>query len=85
VHETGTDFNHEQAVQALQGHRAVHVEEVGGEHRRCLDVQELPPGGVGMPFRCRRNLQGLENPADRGWADPVAELKYFDLKNLPGA
>jgi hypothetical protein len=38
-------------------------------------VQELPPGGVGMPFRCRRDLQGLENPADRGCADPVAELK----------
>jgi len=35
-----------------------------------------------MPFRCRRNLQGLENPADRGCADPVAELKQLTLDSL---
>src|SRR5439155_5867703 len=34
VHVTGADLHDEQAVQAPQGHRAVHVEEVGGEHRR---------------------------------------------------
>jgi hypothetical protein len=56
VHLTTTDLHDEQAVQAVEGHRAVHVEEVGGEHRRCLAVQELPPGRVGAPFRRRRNL-----------------------------
>ena len=29
--------------QTMQGHRAVHVEEIGGEHRHGLRVQELPP------------------------------------------
>jgi hypothetical protein len=26
--------------------RAVHVEDIGGEHRGCLGVQELPPGAL---------------------------------------
>jgi hypothetical protein len=29
------------------------VKEVGGEHGRCLGVQELPPGGAGVPAGCR--------------------------------
>ena len=33
VHITAAYFDDEQAVQALQGQRAVHVEEVGGQHR----------------------------------------------------
>ena len=82
VHVTRADLYDEQAVQALQGHRAVHVEEVGGEHRRCLSVQELPPGRVGAPLRCRRDLQGLEDPADGGCADPVAEFQQLALDPL---
>jgi hypothetical protein len=29
-----------------------------------LCVQEVPAGRVGAPFRCRGNLQGLQDPAD---------------------
>jgi hypothetical protein len=47
----------------------------GGQHRRGLRVQELPPGGVGLPFGCREDLERLEDPADRGGADPVTELE----------
>ena len=82
VHVAGADFHHEEAVQALEGHCAVHVEEVDGEHRGGLCVQELPPGRIGAPLRCRRDPQGLENPADRGCADPVAELEQFALDSL---
>ena len=60
----------------------VDVEEVGGEHGRGLRVQELPPRGVGVPFGCRGDLQGFEDPADRGGADPVAELEQFALHPL---
>ena len=70
VHVARSDLHEEQAVQALEGHRAVDVEEVGGEHRGRLGVQELPPRGVGVPLRCRGDLQGLEDPADSGRADP---------------
>jgi hypothetical protein len=45
------------------------VEEIGGEHRRCLGVKELPLGRAGVPLRCRRDLQGLEDPADGRCAD----------------
>jgi hypothetical protein len=48
----------EEAVQALKGHRAVHVKKAGGEHRRGLRVQELPPRRVGVPFRRRRDPPG---------------------------
>jgi hypothetical protein len=49
------DFDDEEAVQALERYRAVHVEEIGGEHGRGLRVQELPPGDVGVPFWCWRD------------------------------
>ena len=74
VHVPGADLHDEQAVQPLEGDRAVHVEEVGGEHRGCLGVQELAPCGVGVRLRRWRDLQGPEDPADGGGADPVAEL-----------
>jgi hypothetical protein len=75
MHVAGADLHDEQALQALQGHRAVHMEEVGGEHRRCLSMQEFPPGGVGEPLRRWRDLQGLQDPADGRCADLVAELE----------
>jgi hypothetical protein len=58
------------------------MEEVGGEHCRGVRAQELPPRGVSVPFRCRRDPQGLEDPADRGCADPVAELEQLALDSL---
>ena len=78
----GADFGDEQAVQALECYRAVHVEEVGGEHGRGLCVQELPPGGVGVPFGRRRYLQCFEDAADRGGADPVGGLEELTLDPL---
>ena len=77
VHVTGADLHDEQAVQSLQGHCAVDVEEVDGEHCGSLGVQELPPPCVGVPLRCRGDLQGLKDPADGGCADPVAELEQL--------
>ena len=77
VDETGADLNHEQAVQAPHGHRAVHVEEIGGEHRRCLGVQELTARWRQYAVPVPGNLQGLEHPADRGCADPVVELQQL--------
>ncbi len=82
VHVTAADFHDEQAVQAPERLRAVHVEEIGGEHRRCLGVHELPPGRVGVPLRRRGDLQGLEDPADSRCADPVAELEQLALDPL---
>ena len=70
VHVAAADLHHEQAVQALEGHRAVHVKEVDGQHRRGLRVQELPPARIGAPTRSRRDPQRPEDPADRGRADP---------------
>ena len=55
---------------------------VGGEHRRCLGVQELPPGRVGAPSRCRGDLQRRQDPADRGRADPVAGFQQLALDPL---
>lgn len=58
----------EQAVQALQGHRAVHVEEVSREHRRGLRAQEISPrragappgrGGIFSALRTRRIVDAL--------------------------
>jgi hypothetical protein len=64
----------EEAVQALERDRAVHVEEVAGEDRGRLRPQELPPCRIGVPLRRGRYLQLPQDPADRGRADPVAEL-----------
>jgi hypothetical protein len=55
------------------------VEEIGGEHRRGLGVQELAPRRVGVALRRRGNPLGLQDPADRGGADPVAELEQLAL------
>jgi hypothetical protein len=71
-------FDHEQAVQPLERHCAVHVEEVG----RGLRPQELPPGCIGVPVRRRGYLQRCADPPDRGRADPVAELQQFALDPL---
>jgi hypothetical protein len=68
VDVAGADFDDEQAVQSLERYRAVHVEEIGGEHGRGLDVQELPPGvsvcrlgagGILSALRTRRIVDAL--------------------------
>jgi hypothetical protein len=61
---------------------AVEMDEIGGEHARGLSAQELPLGRAGLPFRRGRNLQGLENPADRGGTGSVAELEQLVLDPL---
>jgi hypothetical protein len=82
MHVAGTDLDHEQAVQTAECYRAVHVEEIGREHRRGLGVQELAPRRVGVALRHRGNPQGPEDPADRGGADPVAEPEQLALDPL---
>jgi hypothetical protein len=82
VHVAAADLHYEQAVQALEGHRAVHVKEIDGQHRRGLRVQELPPARIGAPSRSRRDPQRPEDPADRGRADPMAELEQLALDPL---
>jgi hypothetical protein len=82
MHIPGADLDHEEAVQALQGHRAVHVEEVRRKHRRRLRMQELPPGRVGAPLSRRRDLQRVQDPADRRCADLVADLEQLTLDPL---
>jgi hypothetical protein len=84
VHGAGAGLDHEQAVQAVEGICAVHVEEVGGQYCRSLGAQELPPRRVGVPFRRRGDLQCFEDPADRGGAGPVAELEQLTLVVLGG-
>jgi hypothetical protein len=58
------------------------VEEVGGEHRRGVRVQELPPRRVGAPLGRRGDLQRPEDTADGGCVDLVAELEQFALDPL---
>jgi hypothetical protein len=82
VHVAGAGLHDERAVQALEGDRAVHVEEVDRKYRRGLGVQKRPPRGVGAPLGRWRDLQRFEDPADRGCADPVAELEQLTLDPL---
>jgi hypothetical protein len=60
----------------------VHGEEVAGPYRCCLGAQELPPREVRLSLGRWRDRQGLEDPADRRGADPVAELEQFTLDPL---
>jgi hypothetical protein len=48
------DLDGEEDVDPFEGDRAVHVEEVDGEHGRSLRAQEPAPGRVGGPHWCRR-------------------------------
>jgi hypothetical protein len=58
------------------------MEEVAGQHRRCLRAQELSPGRVGVPDRRRWYPEPLENAADRRRPHAVAELEQFALNSL---
>ena len=82
VYVAGADLDDEQAVKPAEGHCTIDVEEIGGEHRRGLGVQELPPGRVGCTASAPGDLQFLEDPPDRGGANPVAELEWPALDPL---
>jgi hypothetical protein len=58
------------------------VEEVHGQHGRGLHAQEPTPGRIGRSQRRRWNPPPLEDPADRGCADAVAESEEFALDAL---
>src|ERR1039458_9182343 len=44
-----------------------------------LRAHKCPPGGVDLSFGCRRYPQRLKDAADRGGADPMAELAKLAL------
>jgi hypothetical protein len=75
VHGPGADLQHEEDVDPLERHRAVHVEEAAGQHHRCRGAQELLSGRVGVPDRCRRYPQPPQDATDRGRSYAVTELE----------
>jgi hypothetical protein len=82
VHVAAADFDDEEHVQALQGERAVDMEEVAGQHGRRLGAEEPSPGGVVVADRRWWDPAAFEDPADRGRADPMAEAEQFALDAL---
>src|SRR6476620_8836694 len=76
------DLECEQDVEPPQRYRAVDMEEVDREHAGGLGAQELPPAGVGVPHRRRRDAVALEDPPDRRGTDPMAELEQLALDPL---
>jgi hypothetical protein len=82
VHLPGADLDHDEAVQPLERDGALDMEEIAADHRGGLRSQELPPCGVGVPLRRGRYLSLLEDPADAGGADLVAQLEQLALDPL---
>ncbi|MGC5023023.1 hypothetical protein [Micromonospora sp. DT47] len=82
VHVAGADLEDEEHVQALQRERAVHMEEVAGEHRGSLRAQESPPCGAVTAYRRWWYPQLFEDLADGGGADAVSEAEQFALDSL---
>jgi hypothetical protein len=82
MHVAAANFDGEEDVDPFQSDRAIDVEEVDGQHGRGLHTQESAPRCVGGPQRCRRDPPPLEDSADRGCADAVAELEEFALDAL---
>jgi hypothetical protein len=76
------DFQDEEDVDPLQGHGAVDVEEVHGQHGRGLRPQEPSPRRIGRPQRRRGYPPQLEDPADRGGADAMTEFEQLALDAL---
>jgi len=52
---TGADLHDEQAVPAPERYRAVHLDEVSGQHGRGWGVQELRPGRIGASLGSLRD------------------------------
>ena len=82
VYVSGMDLNHEEHVDPLQRDRAVDVEEIAGQRRRGLGAEKLSPGRAVCSDGGRRYSERLEDPADRGGADPAADLQQFALDAL---
>ena len=59
------DLEQERDVEPLEGHAAVDVEEVDGQHAGGLGAREPPPAGVVVPGWCRWDPVLLEDPANR--------------------
>jgi hypothetical protein len=58
VYVAAAEFQGEEDVDPLERHRAVHVEEVHGQHGRGLGPQEPSPCRIGGPGGCRGYPQG---------------------------
>jgi hypothetical protein len=82
MHGPVADLQDEEHGDPLECHRAVHMEEVARQHGRGLGAQELPPGRVGVPDRCRRYPQPLEDTADRRRSHAVTEFEQLALDSL---
>ena len=82
VHRPAADLQYKKDVDPLERHRTVHMEEVARQHRRRLRAQELPPRRVGASDRGWRYPQPLENAADRGRPNAVAEFEQLTLDSL---
>jgi hypothetical protein len=82
VDVAAADFHGEEHVDPFQGERAVDVEEVDGQQGRGLRADEPPPSRISGSVRCRRYAPLLDDPADRGRPDAVAELEQFALDAL---
>jgi hypothetical protein len=68
MHVMGVDLDYEQHVQALEGHRAIHMEEVGCQHgcglefmnwRHVVSVRRLGAGGIFRALRTRWIVDAL--------------------------
>ncbi|MEU4769781.1 hypothetical protein AB0H12_41835 [Actinosynnema sp. NPDC023794] len=79
VDVAGGGFHHEEHVEALEGDRAVDVEEVPGQQARGLGVEEPPPGGVGAAPGSGWYPQALEYAPYGRVGCSVAELEQFAL------
>jgi hypothetical protein len=62
--------------------RAVHMEEVHGQHARGLGTEEPPPGRIRMPKRRRRYPPTLEDSAYCRSADTMAKFEQLALDPL---
>ena len=82
VHVAAADFQHEEDIDPLERQRAVHMEEIHGQHRRGLRPQKMPPGRIGVSGWCWRYPLAFENPPDRRCADTMTELEQFALDSF---
>jgi hypothetical protein len=82
VDVASVDLDDEENVDPAQCHGAVDVEEVAGQYRRSLSLQELPPAQVGVSGRRWRYPQPSKDPSDCRGADAMADLEQLALDPL---
>ena len=73
VYVPAADLQHKKHVPAVEGERAVHLEEVARRQGLRLCSEELTPGAVVTALRRRWYAQAVEDTTDCGGADPVTE------------